>query len=174
MTTIIRTTVALLSIAALTGCAAFLGEPTDSANTPALSSSYQKASSAVQFRELESWLMRSNQVVTAGQGANDYNRSFAQGSVIVYGEGSPTQEARNQGQKRLTAQRAAEVVAQRNLADFFAGQVRAGEVRMSSYTVKLDAFIQGAVVVASDYDIPSERAGVLLKLDLRGARGFAR
>jgi len=65
------------------------------------------------------------------------------------------------------------VVAQRNLADFFVGHEQFGEIRFRSYSVRLEAFIKGAVVVARDYDSTTGRAALLLKLDLRGANGFA-
>ena len=104
----------------------------------------------------------------------DYDRAFAQGAVIAYGEGLPTGFATNPGQKRITAQRAAEVVAQRNMAEFFARYARNGEISFVSYTTRLDALLKGAVVVAEDYDPVAERASVLLKLDLRGAKGFVR
>lgn len=152
------------------GCAAFLGEP---GSAPATIGTSQKASSAGHFQELEEWLSRNNLAVTAGRDGNDYERSFNQGAVIVYGEGNPSSTVTNPAQKRLTAQRAAEIVAQRNMADYFAGYERFGEIRFRSYSVKTEAFIKGATVVATDYDPASGRAAVLLKLDLRGAKGFA-
>lgn len=165
--------IVLSCMTTLAGCAEFLGDPSSPSPVSGFSVAGQKASSPLQFTELEDWLARNNLAITTGRDRNDYDRSFSQGSVIAYGEGAPSREAHNGAQKRLTAQRAAEVAAQRNLADFFADHARFGELRMISYTVKLDAFLQGATTVASDYDTTSERAAVLVKLDLRGARGFA-
>jgi hypothetical protein len=60
------------------------------------------------------------------------------------------------------------------MAEFFARYARNGEVRFVSYATRLDAFLKGAVVVAEDFDPVAERAAVLVKLDLRGAKGFAK
>lgn len=152
------------------GCAAFLGEPGPATGVAGTS---QKFSSSVQFQELDNWLARNMLAITAGRNGNDYERSFSQGSIIVYGEADASPSIPNPAQKRLTAQRAAEVVAQRNLADFFVGHERFGEIRFRSYTVKMEAFLKGASVVATDYDATTGRSAVLLKLDLRGARAFA-
>lgn len=170
MNTIMRLTVLFL-VVALAGCAAVSGqfESGDAAGGS------QKASIASPaFSALDDWLNRNRLAITAGQdGRMEYDRAFAQGVVIAYGEGTPSGFAAGPGQKRLTAQRAAEVVAQRNMAEFFASHNRSGEVRFMSYTTRLEGFLKGAVVVAEDYDPAAERAAVLLKLDLRGAKGFA-
>jgi hypothetical protein len=175
MNTIIRLLTVFLIVAGLAGCAALAEqfEPGD-----AVMGGGQKAATASTaapaFSALDAWLNRNMLVITAGQdGRMDHERAFAQGAVIAYGEAVPSGFATDSGKKRLTAVRAAEVVAQRNLADFFAGKTRSGEVRFMSFTTRLDAFLKGAVVVAEDYDPVSDRAAVLLKLDLRGAKGFA-
>jgi hypothetical protein len=135
----------------------------------------QKASAAGPvFPEITDWLAQNSLGVNAGQdGRIDYDGAFDQGFVIAYGEGAPVADASGPGQKRLTAVRAAEVVAQRNLAEFFARHAMNGEIRFTSSTVRLEAFLKGAVMVANEYDPGRERAAVLLKLDLRGATGFS-
>lgn len=170
MNFITKIVAAVTLFAALSGCAEFLGDPVSAELS---SGSTQKASySAASFPAIDNWLVSHNLAITAGQGFNDYNRSFAQGAVIVYGEGVAT-TASNQAQKRLNAERAAEVVAQRNLVEYFADKARNGELRFTSYTTKLEGFIKGAANVASEYDPATGRAAVLLKLDLKGARAFA-
>ena len=170
MVTLLMVTIFSVTFA---GCASFLGEP-GSPSDGFYGASAQKASSPLEFRELDDWLTRNMLSVTAGKnGMNDYNRAFSQGAVIVYGEANSSDSFSNPAQRRLTTQRAAEVVAQRNLADFFAGHERFGEIRFRTYSVRLEAFLKGASVVASDYDAASGKAAVLLKLDLRGAGGFA-
>lgn len=172
MKTIHRFLLTVLIAAGLAGCASLAEqfEPADG-----VGGSQKASTTAPVFAALDNWLNRNMLVVTAGQdGQMDYDRAFAQGAVIAYGEGVPSRFATNPGQKRLTAQRAAETVAQRNMADFFARYARNGEVRFMSYATRLEAFLKGAVVVAEDYDPVAERAAVLLKLDLRGAKGFAR
>lgn len=150
-------------------CASFLGEP---GVAPQISATSQKASSAGQFQEIEDWLNKNNLAITAGADGNDYDRSFSQGSILVYAEANASSSFTNPAQKRLTAQRAAEAVAQRNLANYFASHERFGEIHFRTYTVKTEAFIKGATIVAKSYDQGSGRAAVLLKLDLRGAKGF--
>lgn len=167
-----RSLAAVFIAAVLAGCASLAEqfEPGDGTG-----GSQATSSAAPVLTGLDNWLNRNMLVVTAGPGGQmDHDRSFAQGAVIAYGEGAPTGFDINPGQKRLAAQRAAEAAAQRNLADFFAQYSRNGEIRFMTYATRLDTLLRGAAVVAEDYDPVAERAGVLLKLDLRGARGFAR
>jgi len=77
------------------GCAAFLGEP---GSAESMAGGAQKASSAGQFQELEDWLIRNNLSITAGRDGNDFERSFSQGAVIVYGEGTPSSSMTNPAQ----------------------------------------------------------------------------
>ena len=136
----------------------------------------QKASAVVVpvFPELTDWLSHNGLAVSVGQdGHMDDEGVFSQGVVIAYGEGAPVADAAGPGQKRLTALRAAEVVAQRNLAQFLSRHAMNNEIRFTTYTVTVEAFLKGAVVVMSEYDPDRERAAVLLKLDLRGAKGFS-
>ena len=173
MKTIPRFLVCILLSAALAGCASLAQqfEPGDGS----WEGGQKGFSAAPAFSRLDNWLNQNMLVVTAGQdGRMDYDRSFAQGAVIAYGEGAPSNFDINPGQKRFAAQQAAEAVAQRNMAEFFARHARNGEVRFVSYAARLDALLKGAVVVADDYDPVAERAAVLLKIDLRGAKGFAR
>lgn len=137
----------------------------------------QKAAAgpAQPFPGLDAWLAQNRMSINAGGARTlEYERAFAQGAVIAYGEGFPAAGAEGPGQRRLTAMRAAEVTAMRNLAEFFARYAMGGEIRFNTYTVRQEAFLKGAEVVAGEYDPERERAAVLLKLDLRGAKSFAR
>ncbi len=127
------------------------------------------------FPVIDSWLATNNMTINAGKSAAyEYEPAFAQGAVIAYGEGTHAASATGAAQMRLTATRAAEIVARRNLAQYLARYATAGELRLSSGTVKLEGFLKGAAVVAQEYNPAREKAAVLLKLDLRGASGFAR
>jgi len=127
------------------------------------------------FPKIDLWLTDNKLAVNAGQSKNfEYDKAFEQGVVLVYGEGYPMAGAEGVGQKRLTATRAAEVTAKRNLAEYFARYATNGEIRFSTYTSRLEAFIKGAEVAASEYNPDLEKAVVLLKLDLKGAKGFAK
>lgn len=137
--------------------------------------SNQKAASttAPLYPEVSAWLEQNRMVVNAGlANVPEYTQAFSQGAVIALGEGFPLAETDEPGKKRLTAVRAAEAVAQRNLLDFFARFTKNNEIRLDSYSVRLEGFLKGAVIVASDYNQERERAAVLLRLDLKGAQGF--
>ena len=141
------------------------------------SSGSQKAAPAAApiFPKLDVWLAENKLAINAGTSeATEYDKAFEQGIVLAYGEGTPVADAEGAGKKRLTALRAAEVVAQRNLADFFANNALNGEIKFGTYSTRLEAFLKGAHVVASEYNPDMEKAAVLLKLDLGGAKGFAK
>ncbi|MEI6305752.1 MAG: hypothetical protein WCP33_02920 [Deltaproteobacteria bacterium] len=141
---------------------------------PALMSACVCSSPKAPFPELNGWLEKNRLAVSTGKDEKlDYNGAFTQGSIIAYGEGKPAANASGPGQKRLTAVRAAEVVAKRNLAKFLAQHGVNGELSFDASKVKLDAFLKGAVVVASEYDTENERAAALVRLDLNGAKGFS-
>ncbi len=127
------------------------------------------------FPKVDLWLAENKLAINAGQ-ANvvEFDKAFAQGAVLAYGEGYPVAGAEGIGQKRLTAVRAAEVAAQRNLAEYFARYATNGEIRFSTYNTRLEAFVKGAQVAVSEYNNDLGKAVVLMKLDLKGAKGFAR
>lgn len=153
-------------------CTAPTGKSPDSG-----ASGSQKASNATAptFPQLEIWLSENKLEINAGQaGVVEYDKAFAQGTVLAYGEGYPVAGAEGAGKMRLTALRAAEVTAQRNLAEYFAMQATNDEIRFNTYNTRLEAFLKGAQVVASEYNPDLGKAAVLLKLDLKGAKGFAR
>lgn len=162
-----------LLLSLLAGCSAlekFVGSPND------ITSGTQKASitQVAPFPQLDAWLLGHNKSVNAGQSERfEYDRAFAQGEVIVYGEGKPLLGSEG-AQKRLTAIRAAEVVAQRTLSEYFVRHASNGEVRFSTYSARMEALLKGATVVASEYNADLGKAAVLLRLDLRGAPSFAR
>lgn len=156
--------------AGLTACCT--GKPPETGTTGS-----QKAAPAVTppFPELDTWLAKSKLSVNVGQSAVvEYDKAFAQGIVLAYGEGYPVAGAEGAGQKRLTAVRAAEVTAQRNLAEYFTRYATNGEIRFSTYKTRLDAFLKGAQIAVSEYNPNLGKAVVLLKLDLNGAKGFAK
>lgn len=149
--------------------------PADTAPAGYASGSQKAAGPAPLLPGLDPWLAQNRMSINAGVvGTIEYERAFAQGAVIAYGEGFPAAGAEGAGQRRLTALRAAEVTAMRNLAEFFARYAIGGEIRFDSHTVRQEAFLKGAEVVAGEYDPERERAAVLLKLDLRSAKSFAR
>jgi hypothetical protein len=170
MKTIIRI-VYMLSCLLFAACCTLPGKTPE-----AVISGTQKASVAATstFPELDKWLIENKLAINAGKSeAAGYDKAFEQGIVLAYGEGYPLAEAEG-AKKRLTAVRAAEVVAQRNLAEYFARNAVNGEIKFSTYSTRLEAFLKGAEVVASEYNPDQGKAAVLIKLDLGGAKGFAK
>jgi hypothetical protein len=160
-----------------TGLAASCAAPTGKSVDSGAVSGSQKASLAETpiFPELDAWLAKNRLAINVGQSnVFEYDKAFAQGTVLAYGEGYPVAGAEGSAKKRLTAVRAAEVVAQRNLAEYFSRYATNGEIRFSSYNAHLEAFLKGAHVAVSEYNSDLGKAAVLLRLDLGGAKGFAR
>jgi hypothetical protein len=172
MKTIIRIGCIIICAGLAACCTAPTGKSPDSSTTGS-----QKASNVATpvFPELDTWLAKNRLAINVGQSeAVEYDKAFAQGAVLAYGEGYPFAGAEGTGKKRLTAVRAAEVVAQRNLAEYFSRYATNGEVRFSNYNARLEAFLQGAQLVVSDYNADLGKAAVLIRLDLGGAKGFAK
>jgi hypothetical protein len=171
MKTIIRIVYMFICLLLAACCTAPTGKTPEAVN-----SGTQKASNALAptFPELDIWLIENKLAINAGKSeAAGYDKAFEQGIVLAYGEGYPLADAEG-AKKRLTAVRAAEVVAQRNLAEYFARNAVNGEIKFSTYSTRMEAFLKGAEVVASEYNPVQGKAAVLLKLDLGGAKGFAR
>ncbi|GEM_PF-2065225 len=151
----------------LSGCA---GHPTVAEQTDAIAYGSQKAASTgastTNFRELDNWLAANGMKITVGMNEMEsYQLSHAQRYAIAYGEGFPAPDALSQAQKRQTAIRAAEVVAQRNMVRMLA-TAGTGIKSETGVVDRLNAFLKGGAIVASEYDPASERGAVLLRLEL--------
>lgn len=172
MKSIVRSGCLILCVGLTACCSAPPAKSPDSAATGA----QKEAPVAAQpFPKIDLWLAENKMVVNAGQSkVFEYDKAFAQGVVLIYGEGYPVAGAEGVGQKRLTATRAAEVTAKRNLAEYFTRYATNGEIRFSTYTSRLEALVKGAEVAVSEYNPDLAKAVVLLKLDLKGAQGFAK
>ena len=101
-------------------------------------------------------------------------QAFTDGYIVMEGQGLPSGRATTLGQRRLTAQRAAEVVAYRNLAQFLDGVAVVGDRRQGhADTVRhgrtaVNAFIKGAQVIYKDYNDREGSATVLVKVGMNG------
>jgi len=164
-------TVAMLFAFMLASCSATKTATTD----PGSAGGNQKAAAAASplYPEIAAWLEQNKMTVNAGlANVPEPAQAFSQGAVIAIGEGFPLADAEDSGKRRLTAIRAAETAAQRNLLEFFARSANGTELRFDTYTVQLEGFLKGAVIVASDYNSERERAAILLRLDLKSAKAF--
>lgn len=105
-------------------------------------------------------------------------QAFAQDAILVVGEGVP-KKGTTGGQRRLTAIRAAEVAAQRALAELLKGvsivgetTVRDAEVESDLIKSSVNAFIKGFSPVVKDWNPAEETALVILKVGMNGPRSF--
>ena len=73
---------------------------------------------AIIFQETNAWLTGHQAAITYGLNGQqtDMDQAFRQGYILIYGEGLPKKGIDHVGQRRFTAQRAAEVKAQQALA----------------------------------------------------------
>lgn len=126
------------------------------------------------FQATHAWLAENRAVITYGLPGQepDMEQAFRQGYILVYAEGQPKPGGEHAGQKRLMAQRAAEVVAQRNLAYLLSRGGRYGSVRFDTYSSAIKPALQGFRIVNSEYNNELGKAVALLKYDLRGAKRF--
>jgi len=128
------------------------------------------------FPELTNWLTEQKAQITYGLSGQtpDMPTAFKQGYILIYGEGVPKQGIDHAGQRRLTAQRAAEVVAQRNLAFVLSQGNRYGSVRFDTYSAPIKPLLRDFQIVIKEYNNEAGKAAVLIKYDLRGATRFLR
>ena len=128
------------------------------------------------FQSANRWLGENSGSITSGLAGQkvDAEQAFRQGYVIIYSEGLPKPDIETAGQRRLTAIRAAEVKAQRDLAVFLSQGSRYQSVRFDNYSSSLQQALRGFQYVSKDYSDELRKAAVLLKYDLRGAKGFIR
>lgn len=94
---------------------------------------------APEFQGVHAWLLENNAQITYGLPNRDADmeQAFRQGYILIYAEGLPKAGIEAAGQKRLTAQRAAEVVAQRGLGRVLSRAGRYGSVRFDTYSAPL-------------------------------------
>jgi hypothetical protein len=126
------------------------------------------------FAKVNQWLRQENLSITKGT-----SQAFVDNHIVVEGEGLPSKEATTTGQKRLTALRAAEVVAYRRLAEFVDGVGIAGDSTTKDLFLKYDVvriavtgFVKGAQVIYKEYNEKEETALVLLKAGMTGPASY--
>lgn len=105
-------------------------------------------------------------------------QAFKQDAILVVGEGVP-KKGTTGGQRRLTAIRAAEVAAQRALAELLKGvsitgetTVRDAELESDVIKSSVNAFIKGFQPVVKDWNERDDTALVILKVGMSGPRSF--
>ena len=126
------------------------------------------------FNLMNKWLNQEKLSMT-----ENTNQAFMDKYIIMEGEGLPSENAKTPGQKRLTAIRAAEIVAYRNLAQFLDGVAIAGDASIKAMAlnyevvrVAVTGFVKGAQVVYKEYNEKDEVALVLIKVGMTGPGSF--
>lgn len=126
------------------------------------------------FNLMNKWLNQEKLCMT-----ENTNQAFMDKYIIMEGEGLPSENAKTPGQKRLTAIRAAEIVAYRNLAQFLDGVAIAGDASIKAMAlnyevvrVAVTGFVKGAQVVYKEYNEKDEVALVLIKVGMTGPGSF--
>jgi hypothetical protein len=126
------------------------------------------------FAKAAQWLRQENLSIT-----KTATQAFMSNYIVIEGEGLPSKDASTLGQKRLTALRAAEVVAYRRLAEFLDGVAIAGDsttkdlaLRYDVVRVAVTGFVKGAQVIYKVYNEKEETALVLLKAGMTGPSSY--
>lgn len=106
-------------------------------------------------------------------------QAFIKGGLVIKGEGLPKKDAASQGEKELTAKRAATVVAQRNMAEVLNGVIVSGQTTIKDMALESDqirstveGMIKGAQVVYEAYDVYKSVAVVYLAIKVDGVDGL--
>jgi hypothetical protein len=126
------------------------------------------------FAKANQWLHQENISIT-----KTVTQAFRDGYIVIEGEGLPSPHAATLGERRLTAQRAAEVVAYRNLVQFLNGVAIVGDsttqdmkIRYDTVRTAVNGFIKGAQVIYKDYNDQEGSAMVLVKVGMTGPESF--
>ncbi len=146
----------------------------------------------VKYRMAREYMVRENVSVTVKAKASDMDArgqfrkplhpdmasAFGQDAILVVGEGVP-KKGTTGGKRRLTAIRAAEVVAQRALAEMLKGvsiagdtMVRDAELESDVIRSSVEAFVRGFVPVMQEWNPQDETAMVILKVGMNGPKSF--
>ncbi len=164
--------VVLLSFLA---ASAAIGEDQPAAPQPSMAAPASDSQVDEKFKKANEYLSQQHLAVT--QSSSD---AFVNGYILVAAEGLPKADAISPGQKRLTAERAAEVLAYRKLAEFLDGVAVAGDSLVKDAALQYDlvrvavaGFVKGARVVHKEYSKEDEIALVIMKIGMTGPGSFA-
>lgn len=126
------------------------------------------------FAAANEWLNKNNLSVTTAQ-----DQAFVNDYVLVFAEGLPSPTAKSPAQRRLTATRAATVMAYRQLTEFLEGVAVVGDTLVKDAELQYDVVraavagvVKGAQIVHQDYNEQEGSAIVFVKIGMTGPRGF--
>lgn len=155
--------VALIATVFLITCIAFAEQET---SQDKISSTFEKANE---------WLQKNNLSITTSP-----EQAFLNDYILVAAEGLPSATAKTPAQRRLTAERAATVLAYRQLAEILEGVAVVGDTLVRDAELQYDVvrtavagFVKGAQIVYKEWNPQQEVALVFVKVGMSGPRGFA-
>lgn len=126
------------------------------------------------FQMANEWLNKNNLTITSTP-----EQAFVNDYVLVAAEGLPSPTAKSPGQRRLTAERAATVLAYRQLTEFLEGVAVVGDTLVKDAELQYDVVrtavagvVKGAQVVYKEYNEQEGTALVIVKLGMTGPRSF--
>jgi hypothetical protein len=134
----------------------------------------------VAFTKTHKYLDKNKLAVTGGAGGvRDDLAAFGQETLLFYGQaaGNPKHTG---SQREIMTIRAAELAAQRALAEYLEGFLLVGVTLVKDGMAQDDvilstvsAFVKGSQVVVKEYNKETDTAVAVIKLGLHGPKGFA-
>ena len=132
------------------------------------------------FTATSTWLAKQNLTLTGSSSSRDDNAAFRQEAILFYGEGVGSPDARTPAQREMGAKRAAEVVAQRAVAEYLNGFALVGDTLIKDGVQQYDTIrsavngvVKGVQVVFRDYNKEKDVAIAVVKVGMHGPNGFA-
>jgi len=126
------------------------------------------------FEKADRWLHEKNLSVTRSP-----EEALVNEYILASGEGVPAATAATAGEKRITAERAATVLAYRALGEMLEGVSLVGDTKVKNASLEYDAvraavtgFIKGAQIVYQEYNEGQEVALVMVKVGMTGPQSF--
>lgn len=160
-----RTVLGLMLLAAVTGQAFADERPGDQIDET--------------FTRARSWLNQHDLSLTGSPSGRDDGAAFRQEAILFYGEGIGNPDGHTPAQREQGAKRAAEVIAQRAVAEYLNGFALVGDTLVLDGMQKYDSVrsavngvVKGVEVVCRDYSTEKDAAIAIVKVGLHGPKGF--
>ena len=135
----------------------------------------------VAFTKTQKYLEKNKLTITGGSGgARDDLAAFGQESILFLGKAAGNPNHKTAAQRAINAETAAVKMAQRDLAEYLEGFLLVGATVVKDGMAENDvilttvtAFVKGSQVVFKEYNAETDTAIAIVKLGLRGPKGFA-
>ncbi len=126
------------------------------------------------YTQANGWLRSNHLIPTVGKGSSDIVASYMQGHIIVAGEAGGNPNHKSKAQSRLGAERAAEIVARKNLLDYLSGYALAGNSSLrDAGAIHFEKDILRMIdVKVIEYSEETDSAIALLQIPMTGKDGL--